>query len=151
LSDISGKVENIYKNADDENLKQLAPAYNTMKKEIKFLSKLVKEQLSDYDQQILESFAVLTDYLEPGNGGGSLPPPPPPPSGCYPSVWECFFDTIICSATITLILVCAFSSYENFWICVWGIGGVAQEVICACIATCCCMGNEICCLANCYC
>lgn len=152
LSKISGKVENIYEKVDDEDFKELASAYDTMKKEVKFLSELVKKQLSDYDQQILNSNAILADMHTPGNGGGGdPPPPPPPPSGCYPSGWECFFDTIICGGAIGLILGCAIFSYGNFWICVWGIGAVAQEVICACISLCCCLGNEVCCLANCAC
>jgi len=151
LSKISGEVEEIYKNADDENLKQLAPAYSIMQEEIKSLSKLVEKQLSDYDQQILISNAILADMHYPGNGGGGTPPPPPP-SGCYPSGWECFLDTIICGVAIGLILGCAIFSWGNFWICVWGIGGVAQEVICACIAMCCCVfGNEVCCKGNCAC
>jgi len=53
--------------------------YTDMGEGIRSLSELVKEQLLEYDWQILESFAVLVDAHTPGNGGGSLPPPPPPP------------------------------------------------------------------------
>ena len=146
LADIAEEMAQIYKRSEDLNLMELYYEYTNMGEEVRYLSELVKEQLGEYDWQILESLAVLTDYHVPNGGGGA---PPQPPSGCVPSAFECFLNSMICAGAIGLILGCAIFSWGNFWICVWGIGGVAQDVISACIATCCCMGNEICCLANC--
>ncbi len=61
LGKVSEEMAKIYEKSGDESLAQLVRAYNTMEKEAKFLSKLVKKQLSEYNMQILESLAILTD------------------------------------------------------------------------------------------
>ncbi len=61
LSKVAKKVGKIYKKSGDETLVQLAEGYYTMKKEAKYLSKLVEKQLQEYDREILKSSAILTD------------------------------------------------------------------------------------------
>ncbi len=61
LGKVSKKMGKVYKKSGDESLAQLVRAYHRMEKEAKFLSKLVKKQLSEYNMQILESSAILTD------------------------------------------------------------------------------------------
>ena len=151
LAEIAEEMAKIYKVSEDQNLKKLYFAYIEMEEGISSFSELVKEQLSEYDWQILESFAVLTDEIVPPNGGGTPPSPPEPSSGCIPSIFDCILDTIICGVALGSILACAIMSWDNFWLCVWALGSIAPDVICACISTCCCLGNDICCLANCYC
>jgi len=58
---VLGKV---YEKSGDKTLAQLAEGYYTMKEEAKGLSKLVEKQLQEYDLEILENSAILTDpYL----------------------------------------------------------------------------------------
>ncbi len=150
LAEISNKMAKVYRNSKDRNLKDFHFAYIDMEKGIKSLSKLVKEQLVEYDYQILENYAILADYIP--DPIPPPPPPPPPPTGCIPSALECAFSGIICGGALGLILGCAiFSSGSAFWLCIWGLGAIAQDVICACIAVCCCLGNDVCCIANCAC
>ncbi|MBA7651574.1 hypothetical protein ES703_59393 [subsurface metagenome] len=61
LGKVAKKVGKISDKPGDESLVQLISAYNTMEKEAEFLSKFVKKQLSEYNMQILESSAILTD------------------------------------------------------------------------------------------
>ena len=76
LGEIAEEMAKIYKDSEDANLMELSYAYNTMADENKEFSQLVQEQLLEYDWQILESFAVLTDAFVPNGGGGGDPPPP---------------------------------------------------------------------------
>lgn len=46
---------------NEETLKGLADSYTQMAKGLKSLSKLVKNELGDYDRKILQSIAVMTD------------------------------------------------------------------------------------------
>ncbi|KKK44250.1 hypothetical protein LCGC14_0604590 [marine sediment metagenome] len=70
LGEIAEEMANIYKASKNGDLMELSYSYNTLAEEIKSISSLVKEQLFEYDWQILESSAVLADYHDPGNGGG---------------------------------------------------------------------------------
>ncbi|GAI03339.1 unnamed protein product, partial [marine sediment metagenome] len=64
LGKVANKIGNIYKKSEDDMLKQLAKAYNTMEEEAKSLSELVKKQLSEYDKPINICIAMLRDdYL----------------------------------------------------------------------------------------
>ncbi|GAI72212.1 unnamed protein product, partial [marine sediment metagenome] len=85
LAKVTEEMAKIYKNSDDQDIMELYYGYTNMGEGIKSLSELVKEQLGEYDWQILESYASLMDYIVNGGngGGGSLPPPPPPPVGCF--------------------------------------------------------------------
>ena len=64
LGKVSKKMGKVYKKSGDESLAQLVRAYHIMEKKTKFLSKLVKKQLSTFDMLILKSLAILTDDLE---------------------------------------------------------------------------------------
>ena len=85
LGKVSKKMGKVYKKSGDESLAQLIRAYHIMEKEAKFLSKLVKRQLSTSDMLILKSDAILS------GGGGS--------SGCFGGdpAWDCFWCEIICA------------------------------------------------------
>ena len=63
LGKVSKEMAKIYNKSEDRSLAQLVRAYNTMEKEAKLLSKLVKKQLSEYNMQILESSAIITDQF----------------------------------------------------------------------------------------
>jgi len=111
LAKVTEEMAKIYKNSDDQDIMELYYGYTNMGEGIKSLSELVKEQLGEYDWQILESYAVLMDMLVPnGGGGGDPPPPPPPPVGCFKGdpYWDCFWCEVavglvsigLCAATI---------------------------------------------------
>lgn len=61
LGKVAKEVGKIYEESGDETLAQLAPGYDTMKDEAKYLSKLVEKQLQEYDKEILHSSAILSD------------------------------------------------------------------------------------------
>ncbi len=63
LGKVSKKMGKVYKKSGDESLAQLVHAYHIMEKEAKFLSKLVKKQLSTFDMLILKSMAIITDQF----------------------------------------------------------------------------------------
>jgi len=58
-----GKIyDKSYKISEDKSIAQLAQNYFIMEDEIRILSILVKQQLSEYDLQIIESSAKLMDF-----------------------------------------------------------------------------------------
>jgi len=61
LGKVSKEMAKIYEESEDISLVQLAQNYFIIEDEAKFLSKLVEKQLSEYNMQILESSAILTD------------------------------------------------------------------------------------------
>ena len=97
LAKVTEEMAEIYKNSDDQDIMELYYGYIDMGEGIRSLSELVKEQLGEYDYQILESYAFLMDW--PVNGDNPpLPPPPPPepepePVGCFGGdpYWDCFW------------------------------------------------------------
>jgi len=62
LADIAEEMAEIYKKSEDLDLMELYYSYTNMGEGIRSLSELVKEQLGEYDYQILESNVVLKDY-----------------------------------------------------------------------------------------
>jgi len=70
LADIAEEMAEIYKKSEDLDLMELYYGYTNMGEGIRSLSELVKEQLGEYDYQIVESYAVLTDVQLPDGGGG---------------------------------------------------------------------------------
>jgi len=82
LADIAEEMAKIYKESEDLNIKELYYGYTYMGEGIRSFSELVKEQLGEYDYQIVESYAVLTEPLENGGGGGGGDPPLPPSPPC---------------------------------------------------------------------
>ncbi len=97
LAKVTEEMAKIYKKSEDLDLMELYYGYTNMGEGIKSLSELVKEQLGEYNFQILESYASLMDYpVNGGNGGG----PPPPPVGCFGGdpFWDCNLCTIAVSA-----------------------------------------------------
>lgn len=123
LGKVARKVGKIYEKSGDESLAQLIRAYNTMEKEAKFLSKLVKKQLSEYNMQILESLAILTDVCgDPlclvvcgvilifGYGAGT---------------------TLICTAACGIICGACAGAWYTCWacvLCIAGCGGLASAL-----------------------
>jgi len=61
LGKVSKEMAKIYEESEDVSLVQLAQNYFIIEDEAEFLSKLVEKQLSEYNMQILESSAILTD------------------------------------------------------------------------------------------
>lgn len=61
LGKVANEVGKVYKKNGDENLAQLAQGYHTMEKEAKYLSRLVRIQLPEYNREILQSFGLLRD------------------------------------------------------------------------------------------
>ena len=141
LADIAEEIAEIYKKSEDLDLMELYNGYTNMGEGIRSLSELVKEQLGEYDYQILESYAVLTDAFVP-NGGGGDPPPPPPPctpdpfcllvcntvlnSGCY--VGSFFICSSVCAAP------CALPIFWPACIACGVLCGTIATTICALIA-----------------
>ncbi len=62
LGKVAKEMGKVYEKSGDETLAQLAQNYYNMQKEAKYLSKLVEEQLQEYDKEILESSAILMDW-----------------------------------------------------------------------------------------
>lgn len=62
LGKVSKEMGKLYEKSGDESLAQLVRAYHIMEKEAKFLSKLVKKQLSTFNMLIFKSSAVLLDF-----------------------------------------------------------------------------------------
>ena len=76
LGKVAKEIGKVYKKSKDETLTQFTKGYYIMEKEVKYLSKLVKNQLQEYDYQILESHSILLDaYVENGGGGGGVDHP----------------------------------------------------------------------------
>ena len=90
---------------------ELYYAYIDMKEGITSLSKLVKEQLVEYDWLILESFAILTDYVVPPNGNGTPPPPPPPDDG---NLLTCIICIAACELAVLVGCIIACFAYYVF-------------------------------------
>lgn len=61
LGKVAKEMAKVYEKSGDETLTPLAQNYYNMQKEAKYLSKLVEEQLQEYDKDILQSFAILMD------------------------------------------------------------------------------------------
>lgn len=100
LARITKKLAKLYKKSEDPNLKTLYYSYINIKKGILSLSKLVKNQLFEFDNQILESYGFLEDYIpEPIP---PPPPPPPPPEGCFGGDPEgdCIWCELFCMVII---------------------------------------------------
>jgi len=80
------------------DLMELYYGYTNLGEGIRSLSELVKEQLGEYDYQIDESYAVLTDPIEPplngGGGGGGE-------TGCFDGdpFWDCIWCEVAVIAT----------------------------------------------------
>ncbi len=134
LGKVAGNMARIYKKSGyksgDESFLELNQAYLTMEKEIKTLYRLVKEELSEYNFQILQSIAILAD----------------------PPWWVCLSASFVCGFFIGYIITCAIASIFTggaaFLACVASIAaaiGIAYTIIMACTTTCCCMGYTICC------
>lgn len=72
LGKVVKEVGKVYEKSGHEELIQFAQSYYTMKEEAKYLSKLVEEQIPEYNNEILNGSAVLTEppEFENGNGGG---------------------------------------------------------------------------------
>lgn len=104
LADVTKEMAKIYKESKDLDLMELHYGYTNMGEGIRSLSELVKERLGEYDYQIVESYAVLTDAFVPNGGGG---PPPPPTSGCFGGdpFWDCVLCQVICAASS--VIICA--------------------------------------------
>ena len=66
LGEVAKEIGKVYEKSGDETLAQLAEGYYAMKKEAKYLSKLVEKQLQEYNLMILQSSAVITDFA-PGS------------------------------------------------------------------------------------
>jgi len=64
LGKAAKEVGKVYEKSGDETLKQLAQGYQVMEKESKHLAKLVEKQLHEYDREILQSLAIITDLAE---------------------------------------------------------------------------------------
>ncbi|GAH23664.1 unnamed protein product, partial [marine sediment metagenome] len=62
LAKVTEEMAKIYKNSDDQDIMELYYGYTNMGEGIKSLSELVKEQLGEYNFQILESYATLMDW-----------------------------------------------------------------------------------------
>ena len=84
LAKVSKELGKIYEKDENATLAHLADAYYAMGRENKYLSKLVEEQLTQYDNMILTSTGIITDpiggcQLVPcldgggGSGGGTSP------------------------------------------------------------------------------
>jgi len=93
LADVTKEMAKIYKKSKDLDLMELYYGYTNMRKEIRSLSELVREQLAAYDWQIFESYAVLVDYVVNGGNGGGDPPPP-----CTPDP----FCIVVCNFILDL-------------------------------------------------
>lgn len=134
LGKVANKMAKIYKvsgyKSGDENFAELSRAYNTMKEEIKTLSKLVKKELPEYDRQILQGIAILMD----------------------PPWWVCAAAAFTCGFFIGYIVSCAIAAAVTagvaFAACVSSVAaavGIAYTLVMSCTITCCCMGYTICC------
>jgi len=90
LGDVAKKMGKFYESSGNETIAQLAQNYYNMRGEAKNLSKLVEQQLSQYNHEILRSSAVIRDMLcyggEKCDGGGG-PPPNPCTTQCWISVF----------------------------------------------------------------
>ena len=89
LADIAEEMAEIYKKSEDLDLIELYDGYTNMGEGIRSLSELVKEQLGEYDFQIIDSYAVLMDVPVPPNGDGD--------GGCDPAVGDCIFGCTLLS------------------------------------------------------
>lgn len=78
LGQVAKQLGKLYEHSGDETLTPLAQGYYNINEEAKYLSKLVKTQLEEYDRTILESLAVLSDV----------------------DVWGCLASIISCLLTI---------------------------------------------------
>ncbi len=70
LGKVAQEIGKVYQKSKDETLMDFTKGYRIIAKETKHLSKLVANQLQEYDYQILESRALLLDYDDIGGGGG---------------------------------------------------------------------------------
>jgi rhodanese-related sulfurtransferase len=61
LGDVAKKLGKLYRQSQDENLTQLASRYDIMGREAGFLSKLVSQQLQQYNLPALTATAALVD------------------------------------------------------------------------------------------
>ena len=64
LGIVANKIGNLYGKSGNEVLEQFASSYRTMSEETKYLSKLVKHYLSEYDREILSASTLLLDTEE---------------------------------------------------------------------------------------
>jgi len=113
LAKVTEEMAKIYKKSDDQDIMELYYGYTNMGERIRSLSELVKEQLGEYDYQILESYAVLTDALVNGGNGGN--------GGvgvCDPALGDCFFACMLfidIGCTIWTIVTCGIISVFSGW------------------------------------
>ena len=66
LGEIVQKIGKAYGKSGNAALSSLASSYKVMQSESAVLSKLVKDQLPEYDKEILVSYATITDFV-PGS------------------------------------------------------------------------------------
>ncbi len=118
FSRVAKKVENIYKKSEDESLNKLAKAYNVMKKEAKYLSNLVKLQFPEYNQQILQSTAILTD-------------PPVSCAACH-IIFSLYLLLGCLGACFAYILACICVCIVDFW----ELIGLGLEIFCEFVGAC---------------
>ncbi|MBX5326914.1 hypothetical protein HM002_04255, partial [Candidatus Bathyarchaeota archaeon A05DMB-4] len=128
LSEVAKEMRKIYKHSQNQTFSELVDAYHAMEKEAKQISKTIEKQLPNYNHEILQSIAILTDpagcnvaccmaeglmslEVEPLCGGGWLPPTPP--STCTVECWGNNFMTCygtVSWATIACLFGCALAS-----------------------------------------
>jgi hypothetical protein len=117
IGEISEKMAQTYKKSGDTTLTQLAKSYNNMENEARYLSKLVKIELPEYNKVILKSSAILMDDF-----------------------WSCLACDIAIQALCYLgcLGVCAvFTPFCLFvWACVSAGCSVAVHLTCAYIKAC---------------
>ena len=91
LGQVAKKLGKLYEKSEDENLAPLAQSYYNMREEAKYVSKLVEQQLPEYDRIILSSSAVLSDqniWL------------------CLGSILGCLLDLMFVSEILSACFVC---------------------------------------------
>lgn len=145
LGKVAKEIGKGYEKSGDESLTSVAQAYYDMKEEARHLSKLVEEQLTQYDLEILYSSGVLIDgplgppLLDGGGGGAS--PPTPPPEGC--GIACCLACQILCYAFLggVCIAVCILTVGVGCMICDFlalypELAGLGCDVFCEAIGWC---------------
>jgi len=135
LGKVAKEVGKLYEKSGDEVLAQLAKGYYKMKEEAKHLSKIVEDQLKEYDKEILQSNAILIDQTDsdsypecpPGEEGdmicetmygpgyccvnGACQPCPPGGGGWSP---ECLWCLIECGIHVPM---CAIACNDAMGVC----------------------------------
>ncbi|MDR2202934.1 MAG: hypothetical protein LBE76_01240 [Nitrososphaerota archaeon] len=61
LEENAKEIGNIYQKSNDNAFKQLAKGYHEMRKELKYLSQIIQNELPQYNKEILNTSAMLTD------------------------------------------------------------------------------------------